>query len=99
MTPSESGRGQRVWRCPLCQVALWSNYGGNGAVHFVRAGTLDRPDRIVPDIHIYTASKLPWVTIPTGARAVPRFYDYQSTWPPDAWARRAAALAQHAWPV
>ncbi len=93
-TPSESGRGQTVWRCPACQVALWSNYGGRSAIHFLRAGTLDRPGRIVPDIHIYTASKLPWVAIPPGARAVARFYDYETTWPPEAWARRQAALAR-----
>ncbi len=96
LTPSESGRGQTIWRCPVCQVALWSNYGGNAAIHFVRAGTLDRPGAVLPDIHIYTASKLPWVTIPAGARAVPRFYDYHSTWPAEAWERRAAALRRQA---
>lgn len=93
-TPSASGRGQTIWRCPACQVALWSNYGGNTAIHFVRAGTLDRPGLIVPDIHIYTASRLPWVALPADARAVPRFYDYRSTWPAEAWARRAAALTR-----
>jgi hypothetical protein len=96
LTPSESGRGQTIWRCPVCQVALWSNYGGNAAIHFVRAGTLDRPGAVLPDIHIYTASKLPWVTIPAGAPAVPRFYDYRSTWPAEAWERRAAALRRQA---
>jgi hypothetical protein len=93
LTPSASGRGQTIWRCAACQVALWSNYGGNGAIHFVRAGTLDRPERITPDIHIYTASKLPWLAIPAGARAVPRFYDYEDTWPAEAWERRQVALA------
>jgi hypothetical protein len=98
LTPSESGKGQAIWRCPACQVALWSNYGGNAAIRFVRAGTLDRPGRIVPDIHIYTASKLPWVALPAGARAVPCFYDYRSTWPAEAWARREAALGRHSGP-
>ena len=96
LTPSESGRGQTIWRCPDCQVALWSNYGGRSAIHFLRAGTLDRPGRIAPDMHIFAASKLPWVTIPAGARAVPRFYDYGTTWPAEAWERRQAALARQA---
>ncbi|MEE8455784.1 MAG: GFA family protein, partial [Limibaculum sp.] len=61
-TPSASGWGQRIARCPECRVALWSNYAGAGdAVRFVRVGTLDEPDRLPPDIHIYTASKQPWV--------------------------------------
>lgn len=95
LTPSESGRGQKIWRCPGCQVALWSNYGGRDAIHFLRAGTLDRPGSVVPDIHIYTASKLPWVAIPANARLVPRFYDYESTLPAEAFQRRQAAIARN----
>jgi hypothetical protein len=94
LTPSESGQGQKIWRCPTCQVALWSNYGGRDAIHFLRAGTLDRPAAITPDIHIFTASRLPWVTIPARARAVPRFYDYDAVLPAEALARRRAALAR-----
>jgi RimJ/RimL family protein N-acetyltransferase len=42
MTPSASGRGQKISRCPRCRIAVWSNYAGaGGAVHFVRVGTLD----------------------------------------------------------
>ena len=71
-TPSASGRGQKIARCPTCKVAIWSNYPQAGAaVRFVRVGTLDDPDRCPPDIHIFTASKQPWVTLPPGAKAVP----------------------------
>ena len=63
LTPSASGRGQKIARCRSCRVALWSNYGGGGdKVRFVRVGTLDEPDRLPPDIHIFTSSKQPWVT-------------------------------------
>ena len=80
--PSESGRGQKIARCPECRVALWSNYAGAGdAVRFVRVGTLDEPGRLPPDIHIYTASKQPWVVIPEGARAVAEYYDREDHWP------------------
>lgn len=59
-TPSQSGRGQRIARCPTCRVAVWSNYADGGeAIRFVRVGTLDDPARLAPDIHIYTESKLP----------------------------------------
>ena len=56
-TPSLSGKGQKVARCPACRIALWSNYAGGGdLVRFVRVGTLDEPDRLPPDIHIYQVS-------------------------------------------
>src|SRR5262249_8177572 len=64
-TPSESGLGQQIARCPSCYVALWSHYGGSGpVVSFVRVGTLERPDLLPPDIHIFTRSKQPWVVLP-----------------------------------
>jgi hypothetical protein len=90
-TPTLSGKGQGISRCPTCRVALWSNYAGAGeAIRFVRVGTLDEPDRLPPDIHIFTASKQPWVVIPPGARAVPEYYRASEVWPADALARRAA---------
>ena len=85
MTPSESGRGQQVWRCPECRVALWSNYGGaKDILRFVRVGTLDAPGEVEPDIHIYTRSKLPWVRLPEGALAVEAYYDSSRSGPPKA---------------
>ena len=74
-TPSNSGKGQRIARCPRCRIALWSHYAGAGdAVRFVRVGTLDEPDRFPPDVHIFTASKQPWVVLPEGVKAYPIFY-------------------------
>jgi len=67
-TPSASGKGQKIARCPQCRIALWSNYAGAGsAIRFIRVGTLDEPDHLPPDIHIYTSSKQPWVILPPGA--------------------------------
>ena len=81
-TPSNSGKGQKISRCPRCQVALWSNYGGAGdVIRFLRVGTLDEPDRLPPDIHIYTASKQPWVVLPAGVPAVAGFYRRSELWP------------------
>ena len=94
LTPSASGKGQRIARCPVCKVAVWSNYPQAGpAVRFVRVGTLDEPDRLPPDIHIYTASKQSWVTLPPGARSVPEFYDIASVWSAEALARWQAIRA------
>ena len=93
-TPSNSGKGQKIARCPMCRVAVWSNYSGAGdLVRFVRVGTLDEPDRFPPDIHIYTASKQPWVQLPPGALAVPEYYRASEYWPKSSLERRAALLA------
>jgi len=89
--PSQSGRGQRIARCPDCRIAVWSNYAGAGdAVRFLRVGTLDDPDAMPPDIHIYTTSKQPWVVIPEGAASVPEYYSSREFWPEDSLARWAA---------
>ena len=92
-TPSNSGRGQHISRCPTCRLAVWSNYGGAGdVIRFVRVGTLDEAFRIKPDIHIFTASKQPWVVLPTDTPAVPEYYDSRQYWPAESIARRAAAI-------
>ena len=94
-TPSNSGKGQKIARCPVCSVALWSNYAGAGdAVRFVRVGTLDTPDALPPDMHIFTASKQPWVVLPAGVPVVAEYYDRQQYWPQSSLERRAAILAR-----
>jgi len=95
MTPSNSGKGQKIARCPTCRIAVWSNYAGAAdAVRFIRVGTLDNPDRFPPDIHIFTMSKQPWVVIPPGMPAVEEYYDRNVYWPPESLARREALFAK-----
>ncbi len=94
VTPSLSGRGQKIARCPTCRIAVWSNYAGAGdRFRFVRVGTLDMPDALPPDVHIFTASKQPWVVLPSGTPAFPEFYERNALWPAESLARRAAVLA------
>lgn len=91
-TPTLSGKGQKIARCPSCQVAVWSNYAGSGEIiRFVRVGTLDDPDACPPDIHIFTESKQPWVVLPQGAKVFEQFYDASKVWPPESLARWQAA--------
>ena len=90
-TPSESGRGQIIARCPTCHIAVWSHYAGAGdKACFVRVGTLDEPGRLPPDIHVFTASKQPWVLIPPDMPAFEAFYSAKDVWPADSLARRQA---------
>ncbi len=92
-TPSASGAGQKIARCPTCRVALWSHYSGAGPVlKFVRVGTLDDPDLLPPDIHIFTATRQPWVQLAPDALAVPEYYDRKQHWPAASLARWRAVL-------
>ena len=94
-TPSASGYGQTFARCPKCRIAVWSNYAGAGPlVRFVRVGTLDEPDHLPPDVHIFTASKQPWVIIPPGVPSVPEYYEREKYWPAESLARRQAMSPQ-----
>jgi hypothetical protein len=80
-TPSNSGRGQKIARCPRCKVAVWSHYAGSGALtRFVRVGTLDNPDALPPDVHIFTASKQPWVTLSPESKVFAEFYSPAAVW-------------------
>lgn len=94
--PSPSGKGQKIARCPKCKVAVWSNYymgGIKDLVRFIRVGTLDAPERLPPDIHIYTKSKQPWVILQPDDLAVDEFYDIEKIWTNESFERRKALHA------
>lgn len=75
LTPSNSGKGQVIVRCPNCFIAVWSHYAGAGdLLSFIRVGTLDNPDALPPDIHIFTASKQPWVILPPDKPSFEEYY-------------------------
>lgn len=81
-----------IYRCPKCQVALWSDYGHRPQIRFVRVGTLDDPAALRPDIHIYTRTKVPWLRLPKGVPAFKDYYDLKKVWPKESQARLKAAL-------
>ena len=95
VTPSESGAGQTIVRCPYCRVALWSHYGAaREVISFLRVGTLDDPDRLPPDIHIFTESSQPWVRLDDGRPRVPQYYRRSEIWTEDSVARYNRALGR-----
>jgi hypothetical protein len=78
--PRSGAKSQQIYRCPECKTAVWSTYGSK-RVFFVRAGTLDDPSAVEPDVHIYTRSKLPWITLPASVPSFATYYDTQKIWP------------------
>ena len=91
--PRDDGSTQRIYRCADCQVAVFSEYG-RPEIKFVRAGTLDEPSQVTPDVHIYTRSKVPWITLPESAAAFEVYYDTKALWPEASLERLQAALAR-----
>lgn len=89
LTPSPSGYGQTFARCPSCKLAVGSHYAGAGPLlALVRVGTLDDPAVFPPDIHIFTASKQPWVILPPATPAVAEYYEREMYWPAESLERR-----------
>lgn len=78
--PRSGRKRQQIYRCPVCRTAVWSTYTRK-SILFVRAGTLDDPSAVTPDVHIYTRSKLPWLTLPESTPAFTTYYDTQKHWP------------------
>ena len=94
VTPSNSGKGQMILRCPTCKVALWSHYGGRREVAFVRVGTLEAPSACPPDIHIFTSTKLDWLVLDARVPVVAEYYDRKVMWPEESLQRLAALRAK-----
>jgi hypothetical protein len=91
--PRDDGSSQRIFRCPVCQVAVYSQYG-RPEVRFVRGGTLDDPSQVSPDVHIFTRSKLSWVALPDAVPAFEVYYDTQALWPRASLERLAAVMGR-----
>jgi hypothetical protein len=91
-----SGRPHEVFFCAACGTYVWSRYHRvPGDTVFVRAGTLDTPDAVRPDVHIFTRSKLPWLEIPAGTPSFPSMYKLEEFWPAESWQRFRRNVAEH----
>ncbi len=92
-----SGKPCEVWFCDACGTALWSRYHVSpGDCRWVRGGTLDDPASITPDVHIWTRSKMPFVTLPDDVPVFEQFYDLKQVWSADSLGRLRANIEAHA---
>jgi hypothetical protein len=78
-----TGQDHEAFFCDKCGTYVWSRYAvaPSGPALFVRAGTLDNPAAVTPDVHIFTRSKLPWLRLPEGATAFETGYKIADVWP------------------
>jgi hypothetical protein len=90
-----SGEPHDLYYCPDCGIRLWSHYhAALGDTVLLRAGTLDDPASVTPDVHIFTRSKLPWVQLPPGARAYDTMYRLRDVWTDESRARIKVSIAE-----
>jgi hypothetical protein len=93
--PGGTGRHHDLFFCEGCGTYLWSRYHiAPGDALFVRAGTLDTPAAVRPDVHIFTRSKVPWLALPAGVPTFEAGYKIEEVWSAESRARlqRHAAL-------
>lgn len=78
-----TGNDHEAFFCDQCGTYVWSRYAiaPSGEALFVRAGTLDNPAAVTPDVHIFTRSKLPWLKLPENALAFETAYKIDDVWP------------------
>lgn len=92
----EGDYSHRVVSCVDCLTHLWSIYpgmdGGIGEkVMMIWTGTLDEPERLPPQAHIFVEQKLPWVEISESQKAFEGYYpDNSLVWSETALVRRSA---------
>lgn len=83
-----SGRSHVICRCAACGTALWSWYGRLGRLSYgIRAGTLDEPGSVTPDVVIFTESRMPWVALPEGIPTFGQYYDFSEVLPAESFGR------------
>jgi len=76
-----SGSPHEVFRCPDCGTAIYSKYhAAPGDTVLLRGGTLDQPETITPDVHIFARSKVPWLELPKEAQVFEAFYKFPEPW-------------------
>jgi hypothetical protein len=92
-----SGGDQVIVRCAECGTALWSHYPRLGELGAgVRVGTLDDPGAVTIDAAIFTADRMPWVTLPEGIPHFETGYNPAELLPPERFARLRALIEQRA---
>jgi hypothetical protein len=92
--PAGTGNPHELFFCATCATYVWSKYhAAPGDTLLVRAGTLDDPAQIKPDVHIFTRIKVPWLELPKETPQFEAMYVPKDFWTPEIMARfqRSAA--------
>jgi hypothetical protein len=93
--PAGTGQPHELFYCATCATYVWSKYhAAPGDTLLVRAGTLDDPAQIKPDVHIFTRSKMPWLELPKDVPQFEAMYVPKDFWTPEIFARFQQSAAE-----
>lgn len=84
---ADSGRSKSSHFCRSCGTAVWGRSAARPGLLVLRPNTLDDTSWFVPQAHIWTRSKQPWVSLPAGVPAFETVYDARELWPEASLAR------------
>lgn len=97
--PAPSGVDQLFARCPTCSIAVYSHYGGQKQYMFLKVGTLadGHRQKVKPDVHIYTSTKMEWVDLEKekerGIKVYEEYYsNKEEVWSKEALQRRGKMI-------
>ncbi|MGA1600500.1 MAG: GFA family protein [bacterium] len=79
--PSGSNQQHALYRCEACGDPIVSYYGGSERIAVVKVGTLDDPQALPPQAHVYVSSKLDWVVLSENVPQFEAFYSFSEAWP------------------
>ena len=75
-----SGARARLYACPKCHSRIYGVNDSRAGVLIIRAGTFDHNKQIVPEVHVWTRSKQPWISLPPNATHVETQPDSSEGW-------------------
>jgi hypothetical protein len=92
-----SGGDHTIARCARCGTAVFSFYprvGRHGTG--IRVGSFDDPTPFTPTAVVFTAYKMPWVTLPEGIPAFEEYYSPKELFGEEAFGRLMALVERKA---
>ena len=85
--PTGSGQQHIIKRCNDCGEAIVSYFGDTEHLAVVKVGSLNEPNSLPPQAHVFVDTKLDWVQLDDGLPQFEAFYDFKSLWPKKSYER------------
>ena len=76
---ADSGNTVVTWFCPNCSSTLFAENSIRTRVRTIHIGSLEHPERVEVNAHIWVKRKLPWVNLPETHRT----FDEAADWTED----------------
>ncbi len=79
--PTGSGAGYKPFFCKKCGTYIYCKYDMAPGRIIIRTSTLNNSENFYPQAHIFTRSKVPWITLDDKIPSFESMYDRNKLWP------------------